>query len=110
MLDLPEHALEDEPIFTAADLLARRWSKDRAPKVAPPQTVIIGYQRIVIDALLKRYRHVKVHGFFGDLRLLQTHSRPIGVLQPIGPGAPIIAALLEELIAFGVRRFVSIGL
>ena len=32
MLDLPEHALEDEPIFTAADLLAQRWSKGRAPK------------------------------------------------------------------------------
>jgi uridine phosphorylase len=61
-------------------------------------------------ALLKRYRHTRVAGFFGDLHLLKTRGQPIGVLQPVGPGAPIAAAVLEELIAFGVQRFVSIGL
>jgi uridine phosphorylase len=110
MLNLPEHALEDEPIFSAAELLAQRWSRGGAPKVLPPHTIIIGYQRAAIDALLKRYRHVKVAGFFGDVQLLKTRGQPLGVLQPVGPGAPIIAAALEELIAFGVRRFVSIGL
>jgi len=60
--------------------------------------------------LLKRYRATKVTGFFGDLRLLKTHPRSIGVLHPVGPGAPIVAAVLEELIAFGVQRFISIGL
>jgi uridine phosphorylase len=110
MLNLLEHALEDESILTATELLAQRWRKGRAPKIPPPQTVIVGYQRAVIDALLKRYHHIKVDGFFGDLHLLKTHGQPIGVLQPVGPGAPIAAAVLEELIAFGVRRFVSIGL
>jgi hypothetical protein len=110
MLNLPEHAPEDEPIFSAAELLAQRWSRGGAPKVLPPHTIIIGYQRAAIDALLKRYRHVKVAGFFGDVQLLKTRGQPLGVLQPVGPGAPIVAAALEELIAFGVRRFVSIGL
>jgi uridine phosphorylase len=110
MLDLPEHALDDEPFFSAADLLRQRWSKGRAPQILPPQSVVIGYQRATLKTLLKRYRHVKVDGFFGAFHLLRTHSQPIGVLQPVGPGAPIIAAVLEELIAFGVERFVSIGL
>ena len=110
MLDLPEHALDDEPFFSAADLLHQRWSKGRAPHVSPPQSVIISQQRVTLKALLKRYRHVKVDGFFGDFHLLQMHGQPIGVVQPVGPGAPIIAAVLEELIAFGVQRFVSIGL
>jgi len=110
MLNLPEHALEDEPIFTAGDLLAQRWGRGGAPKVPPPHTVIMCYQRPAIAALLKRHRHTKVAGFFGDLQLLKTRGQPIGVLQPAGPGAPLAAAVLEELIAFGVRRFVSLGL
>ena len=110
MLNLPEHAPEDEPIFSAADLLKQRWNKSRAPQVAPPHTVIIGYQRAVIIALRKRYRHTKVAGFFSDFHLLKMRGQPIGVLQPAGYGAPIIATVLEELIAFGVQRFVAIGL
>jgi uridine phosphorylase len=110
MLNLPEHALEDESILTAAELLAQRWSKGHAPKVPPPHTVIVCYQQAAIAALLKHYRHTKIADFFGDFYLLKTSGQPISVLQPVGPGAPIIAAVLEELIAFGVHRFVSIGL
>jgi uridine phosphorylase len=110
MLPLPEHAPEDESILTAADLLAQRWRGGHAPKVPPPQTVIVGYQRAAIAALLKRYRHTKVAGFFGEFHLLKMRGQPMGVLHPVGPGAPIVAAALEEFIAFGVQRFVSIGL
>ncbi len=110
MLNLPEHALEDEPILSAGDLLAQRWRKGRVPKVSPPHTVVMCYQRPAIAALLKRRRHTKVAEFFGGLHLLKTRGQRIGVLQPVGPGAPIAAAVLEELIAFGVRRFVSVGL
>jgi len=105
-----EPAPDDELVFSAADLLRQRWSKGRAPRISPPPAVIIGYQRVTLKALLKRYRQRKVEGFFGEFHLLQTRGQPIGVVQPVGPGAPIIAAVLEELIAFGVQRFVSIGL
>jgi uridine phosphorylase len=110
MLPLPEHAPEDESILTAADLLAQRWRGGHAPKVPPPQMVLVGYQRAAIAALLKRYRHTQVAGFFGEFHLLRMRGQPMGVLHPVGPGAPIVAAALEELIAFGVQRFVSIGL
>jgi hypothetical protein len=42
-------------MFTAADMLAQRWRAGRAPKIPPPRTVIICYQREPIAALLKRY-------------------------------------------------------
>ncbi len=110
MLNLPEHAPDDEPIFSAADLLRQRWNSGHAPRISPPAAVIIAQQRVTITALLKRYRHVKVDGFFGDFHLLRTRHQPIGVVRPVGPGAPILATVLEEMIAFGVKRFVSIGL
>ncbi len=104
-----EQSDEDRPIFTAAEMLAQRWRASHAPQIAPPHVVIIAQQRDAIAALLKRYRAVKVAGFFGEFYALKSRGRPIGLLHPAGPGAPIIAAVLEELIAFGVQRFISIG-
>src|SRR5512145_3312112 len=100
MLSLPEHANDDVPVFTAADLLAQRWRTGRAPKVLPPYTVLIGYQRDPIAALVQRYRVARVDGFLGELHALKARDCSIGVFQPAGPGAPIVAAALEELIAF----------
>lgn len=110
MLNFPEPADRDTPIFTAADMLAQRWSTSRRPRIPPPEAVIICYQRDLFAALIKHYRAAKVAGFFGELRVLKTPTRSIGALHPVGPGAPIVAAALEELIAFGVQQFVSIGL
>lgn len=110
MLNLPDHSGCDTPMFTAADLLAQRWRTGRAPKIPPPHAVIICYQREPIAAVLNRYHAEKVEGFCGELRVLKTHNRPIGMLHPAGPGAPMAAAALEELIAFGVQQFISIGL
>jgi uridine phosphorylase len=110
MLNLSEQSDDDVPVFTAADWLAYRWRTQRAPKISPPQSVIIAYQHDPIATLLKRYHHTRVTGFSGELHLLKTRGKPIGMLQPSGPGAPLVAALAEELIAFGVQRFVSIGL
>ncbi len=111
MLNWPGSAAEDDaPFISTADLLAWRWRQGRTPKDTPPQAVIIAHQQEPIGALLKHHRARKIEGFFGDLRMLTTSSQPIGVLHPAGPGAPVMAAVLEELIAFGVARFVAIGL
>ena len=110
MLNLPDHSetYHDAPIFTASDLLAQRWRTGGAPQVPPPHTVVLCYQRAPFDQLRKRLRTIKVQGFFGKLDVLKNGR--VGVMGGIGPGAPIVAAVLEELCAFGVKRCVSIGL
>ena len=110
MLNLPEHLDQDVPILKAADMLAYRGRTSRALKIPPPHAVIICYQRDPIATLLKRYRAAKVAGFSGELHVLKARHRSIGLLHPVGPGAPIVALAVEELIAFGVQRFSSIGL
>ena len=100
----------DTPIMTARDLLAYRWRHTRAPRRAAPPAVIVCYQREPLAHLIKHYRATRVDGFFGELYAWKVGQIPIGVLRPIGPGAPIAAMVLEELIAFGVKRFVLIGL
>ena len=110
LMNLPDHSDDNLPILSAADMLAYRWRAGRAPKSPPPQTVIVCYQRDPIATLLKRYRTTRVEGFLGELRVLKTKRNAIGVLHSIGPGAPIVAATVEELIAFGVKQFIAIGL
>ena len=110
MLNLLEPTDDDAPILTASDMLAQRWRTSRAPNILPPHTVIIAYQRDAITALLKHHRHTKIDGFFGEFHVLKLHNHSIGLLRPVGPGAPIVAAAMEELIAFGVQRFIAIGL
>ncbi len=100
---------DDAPVFTAREMLAYRWRSERAPQVPPPPAAIICYQREAITALFQRRRAVKVKGLSGEFSLLKMGQHSIGVLHPGGPGAPALAAALEELIAFGVKRFISVG-
>lgn len=100
----------DAPIMTARDLLAYRWRRTRAPRIAVPPAVIVCYQREPLAHLIKHQRAARVEGFFGEFHVLKIGQSPIGVLWPIGPGAPIAAMVLEELIACGAQRFISIGL
>jgi uridine phosphorylase len=102
--------MADAPIMTARDLLEYRWRHTGAPRIDAPSAAIICYQREPLAHLIKHYRATRVNGFFGEYRVLSINRKSIGVIQPIGPGAPIAAMVLEELIAFGVRRFISIGL
>ena len=100
----------DAPIMTAHDLLAYRWRQTRAPRIDALQAVIVCYQREPLANLIKHHHATRVDGFFAEFHALKVGPTSIGVLRPIGPGAPIAAMVLEELIAFGVQRFISIGL
>ncbi len=110
MPNLPTHPdkYHGTPVFTASDLLAYRWRNQRGPKVQPPQTILLCYQREPFDTLRKHQRTLKVGGFFGEAYALK--DKPIGVMKVVGPGAPLVAVVLEELCAGGVKRFISIGL
>lgn len=72
--------------------------------------MIFCYQRSLTEFILKNHKTTKVDGFDGEMYLLDETKRKIAVLGNFGIGAPIAAILLEELIAFGVKRFISIGM
>lgn len=110
MLNLPDHSDRDTPVLTAADMLAYRWRAGRAPKISPPAAVIVCHQRDPVVSLLKQHRATQVKSFFSELYVLKTGRNPIGLVHSAAPGAPLLAATVEELIAFGVKRFISLGL
>lgn len=72
-----------------------------------PKTVLIVYQKAVLSHLLNQYPHYKGKSFLSKMSFFDT--LPVAVCGGFGIGAPALAIKLEELIAWGVKRFVSIG-
>jgi nucleoside phosphorylase len=82
------------------------------PNLVVPQAVILTYQRIIPPYLADHGGRL-AEGYPGPWRtmwLVEREDMPvIGVANAFGQGAPAAAAILEELIALGVKRFLNIG-
>ncbi len=65
------------------------------------------YDNRLMEYILDNYKITKIKWFPGELYLLKENN--IAIIGNFGMGSPIAAALLEELIALGVKKFISIG-
>jgi nucleoside phosphorylase len=97
------------PMFTPKDFLKYQRSRGRYPKFKPPKGVIFCYSRRLLGYILKNHNATKTKWFCDDFYLLNEAKNQIGIIANFGIGAPVAVTLLEELIAFGVKKFVSIG-
>ena len=100
----------DVELLRPADVLAARWAQGTGPQVAPPEAVILCHQAAPLGRAVGRWHARPIRGFQADVRLLRRTGERVGVATRFGVGAPATGALVEELAAFGVRRFVSLGL
>jgi uridine phosphorylase len=97
------------PMFTPKDFLEYQRSRGRYPKFKPPKGVIFCYSRRLLEHILKNHNATKAEWGYGEFYLLNERKNQIGIIANFGIGAPVAATLLEELIAFGVKKFISIG-
>jgi uridine phosphorylase len=97
-------------VMTAADLLAQRRRIGTAPQFEPPHAVILCYQPSLLRYGVSRQRGKKQTGLYGDFYLLGKSDGRIGIVGNFGVGAPVVAVLVEDLAAYGVKRFISIGI
>ncbi len=96
-------------MFTAKDFLEYQKERVAHPRFKPPDGVIFCYSRNFLDQISRRHKVTKAPGLFRELLLLDETGGRVAVLGNFGIGAPVVVTFLEELIAFGVRRFVSVG-
>jgi uridine phosphorylase len=77
-----------------------------------PEAAILTYQNL-IPGYLAEHGFSPFDGFPGPWRTLwqptDGHGPSIGIANGFGFGAPAAAKVLEDLIALGVQRFISIG-
>lgn len=100
---------KEDSLITPQEFLKYQRKISEYPKFKPPLGVIFCYQRKLMDVILKNHKTIKVEGFGGDFHLLKETRNQIGVIGKFGIGAPVAVILMEELIAFGVKKFLSIG-
>lgn len=97
-----------EAIFSPGDVVAG-LEEDRG--LIAPDAVILTYQRSLLEEL--EARGVQPTGGYPGLGrslwFAPGGSRKIAVVGGFGIGAPAAATVLEELIAFGAGKFISIG-
>ena len=98
-----------ESIFGAKEILQFKRRIGRGPRFKPPKGVILCYQKDLLDFIERKYTVFVPRGTIKGLRLLRDTDESIGVAADFGFGAPVTVAVMEELIAYGVKEFVSIG-
>lgn len=98
-----------EAVFNPDDFFRYIQKKTGPSDHAPPEGVIFCYQSSLYGQILKNHEGRKGDGYYRNLYFLKEYDFKIAVAAQFGIGAPAAVALLEELIAVGVKRVISIG-
>lgn len=75
-----------------------------------PDGVIFTYSPRLLDRVLSRERAERRGRLAGELYLVTREGGMVGLCGRFGIGSAIATTLMEELVAVGLQRFVSIGL
>ncbi|HYN32901.1 MAG TPA: hypothetical protein VES40_09765, partial [Ilumatobacteraceae bacterium] len=77
----------------------------------PPRSIIMCYQRQLFEFIMavENAERPNLAATYRGLVTLPDTQGQVAVLGDFGIGAPVAAAVLEEFIALGTRRFFSIG-
>ncbi len=101
---------ENKPVLTAKELLAYRRSTGALPEFPSPRAVIFVPQKSLASYVLRKYSTKQIKGFLGEFYLLKHYKGEIAISTGFGIGAPVIAGLVDEFAALGVKQFALIGM
>ncbi|MFB7362320.1 nucleoside phosphorylase [Streptomyces hydrogenans] len=71
--------------------------------------VLVYQDRALAHAVAAYGGHRRIGWVRGNLRLIERSGRRLAVCGGFGPGAPAAALILEQLVALGIRRVVTVG-
>jgi uridine phosphorylase len=72
-----------------------------------PKGVIFIYNSALLQYIIDNEETIEIQGFFGKFYLLKKHG--IGVSGKAGIGPSGVSTVLEQLVALGTKKFISIG-
>lgn len=101
---------ELSPLLTAEHMIEFRRKQGGLRDLAAPREAVLCLYKGVMRHFAWKYASRRVRGFLGDVFLLKRTGGKIGVLGNFGIGAPAIAGIAEEFMAWGTRRFVILSL
>ncbi|MBA3414470.1 MAG: nucleoside phosphorylase [Chloroflexia bacterium] len=100
-----------DAFFSPQDFLAHLRTSGRLPEqaVTTPAGVVVCYQPSLLRHVVETERTEPWTASACTVHLLERTGDRVGVAGGFGIGAPLAAIVVEELIAFGVREFVTVG-
>ena len=98
-----------DPFFTPEQYIAYARQHGLIPDFAVPDGVVLTYSPSLMTRIVSTKDVTPIKGIVGEFYLIDQTAGRVGVVGKFGIGAPAVTTILEELIALGVRRFVSIG-
>ena len=103
----------EKPIITAKEYLNYSKLVGRMPQVMP-QSIVLCYSKRLIDEIQNIHQISVIPGIFDNvgtkLYSVGGTDDKVGILAGFGVGAPSTVMHMEELIAWGARRFVILGM
>lgn len=106
---LLSHKHAKDGMFSPQEYMQYLKKIGKYPKFKPPQGMIICYQRSLMDTIIKNHKTKEVDWVYGKMHFIKETKNKIAVIGKFGIGSPAVITLLEELIAFGVKKFIAIG-
>ena len=98
-----------DSMYSPGDYLRYQRKRRKYDRFNPPKGVILCYSRELMEYVLEKHKVTKVDRFHGEMYLLNETKGKVAIIGKFGIGSPVVVTLVEELIAFGVKRFISIG-
>jgi uridine phosphorylase len=100
---------QGKAIMKPEDTIEMRRKFGSFPTIDPPKGLVLCLKNDLPYQLRWKTPVQKVGRVMGDLFLVKRTRRRVGVLSNFGIGAPVVASLVEEMIAWGVRQFVILS-
>ena len=98
---------ESKSIITPNQFLEYRKKHNIAPNFKIPKLVIFCYAPDLLEYILNNYRTKEIEGFMANAYFLEDYN--IAIFGKFGIGSPVTTILLEDLIAHGIKNFITIG-
>lgn len=99
-----------EAFFSPSDFIGYIRARGSLGSRPAPEAAILSYQRSLLEYVETSRPVSRAEGYFGpQLSYLEETGGKVAIVGRFGVGSPAAAVMLEELVAWGVRRFVSVG-
>ncbi len=109
MIPTTKEKYDSKSIRTPKNFESYRRKINKWPNFKAPESIIICYDDRILEYVEKNYEVEKYKSFCGDFWFLKKTNNRIAVFGNFGLGSPMIATRMEELIQFGIKKFISIG-
>ena len=102
--------MQSDAFFSAADYVAYRTRAGKPIVDVAPEGVVFVYDRTLMNNIAACEDLKAIDLFSGEAHLLNCFAGKIAVVNVPGIGPSSVVTALEEFIALGVKKFMSVGL